>query len=102
MGEAADDSEHVVMERGEGGSIASYDSYGVDISISKGSSVMRGPSSKIEPCELATESTVLLVSDPERERRGLCHGWSWGRYEAKYRTSESRDFVRKSWTACCH
>lgn len=83
MGEAAEDSEHVVMERGEGGSsYASYGSYGVAISISKGSSIMMGPSSKIEPLELGIELTVLLVSDPERERLGLCQGWSWGRYEA--------------------
>lgn len=84
MGEGADDSEHVVMERGEGGSsYASYGSYGVAISISKGSSVMRGPSSNTESFELGTESTVLLVSDPERERTGWCHGCSAGRYEAK-------------------
>jgi len=35
---------------------------------------MMGPSSKIELCELAMESTVLLVSDAETERNGWCHG----------------------------
>jgi hypothetical protein len=71
MGESTEDWEHVVIERGEGGKSALK-----EVVNSNGSSVMMGPSSKKEGCELARESTILLVSDPQPESVGLCHGCS--------------------------